>query len=86
MVLESDCCFTGSTGPEPALNNLTAFMRCPMQLFHYLEWFVAREGAKFRWTVILNREKLISDVDITSLFGVGGLKKSKSECCGRSKK
>ena len=66
VVLESDWLFTGSTGPEPALNNLTAFMRCPMQLFHYLEWFVARVDG----TVILNREKLISDVDITSLFGV----------------
>ena len=66
IVLDSDWLFTGSTGVEPALNNITAFMRCPMQLFHYLEWFVERgDGSR-----VLNREKLINDVDIAQLFTV----------------
>lgn len=65
--LEEGWSFIGSGGKEPAITNLTAFMRAPMQLFEYLDWFVRDEGGK----VILNKEKVSHDIDdLGSLFTI----------------
>lgn len=65
--LEEDWAFIGSGGKEPAKTNLTAFMRAPMQLFNYLDWFIETSDGK----VTLNQEKMISDIDdLGSLFNM----------------
>ncbi|MYL47647.1 hypothetical protein GLV94_18570 [Virgibacillus halodenitrificans] len=65
--LEEGWSFIGSGGKEPAITNLTAFMRAPMQLFEYLDWFIKDEGGK----VILNIEKISNDIDdLGSLFTI----------------
>lgn len=66
VVLDDNWRFIGSGGPEPAINNLTAFMRCPMQLFDYLEWLIEKPDG----TRILDMEKITSDIDINQLFTV----------------
>ena len=66
--LEEDWSFIGSGGKAPAITNLTAFMRSPMQLFDYLDWFYEIEDGK----VILNQEKIATDIDdLDSLFSIG---------------
>lgn len=65
--LEEGWSFVGSGGKEPAITNLTAFMRAPMQLFNYLEWFTEADDGK----VILNQEKMANDIDdLSSMFTV----------------
>ena len=65
--LEEGWSFIGSGGKEPAITNLTAFMRAPMQLFNYLDWFIEDEAEK----VILNKEKMAYDIDdLDSLFTI----------------
>lgn len=65
--LEDGWSFVGSGGKEPAITNLTAFMRAPMQLFNYLEWFTEAGGEK----VMLNQEKMANDIgDLGSLFTI----------------
>lgn len=65
--LDEDWSFIGSGGKEPALTNLTAFMRAPMQLFDYLDWFVENSEGK----VLLNQEKMACDIDdLGSLFTI----------------
>lgn len=65
--LEEGWSFVGSGGKEPAITNLTAFMRAPMQLFNYLEWFTEADDGK----VILNQEKMTNDIDdLSSMFTV----------------
>ncbi|WP_342556973.1 hypothetical protein [Lysinibacillus sp. FSL P4-0201] len=65
--LEEGWSFIGSGGKEPAINNLTAFMRSPMQLFDYLDWFYEVEVGK----VILNQRKIATDIDdLDSLFTI----------------
>ncbi|WP_374187304.1 hypothetical protein ACEPPU_14515 [Priestia aryabhattai] len=62
--LEEGWSFIGAGGKEPALTNLTAFMRAPMQLFDYLDWFIeASEGR-----VTLNQEKMFHDICDLGLF------------------
>ncbi len=62
--LEEGWSFIGSGGKEPAITNLTAFMRAPMQLFDYLDWFIEDgEG-----NVILNQEKMLYDIDDLDSF------------------
>ncbi|MGH0777863.1 hypothetical protein ACQVQ8_12225 [Bacillus cereus] len=65
--LDEDWSFIGSGGKEPALTNLTAFMRAPMQLFDYLDWFVENSEGK----VLLNQKKMAYDIDdLGSLFTI----------------
>jgi len=59
LELDENWSFIGSGGKEPAKTNLTAFMRAPMQLFDYLDWFIQIEERK----VILNEEKVKDDID-----------------------
>lgn len=66
IILDENWQFIGSGGPVPAINNLTAFMRCPMQLFDYLEWFTEKEDG----TRIINLEKIPNNFDIMKLFVV----------------
>ena len=66
LILDDDWQFIGSGGPEPAIHNLTAFMRCPMQLFDYLEWLTEKADG----TRIINMQKITDDLNITKLFTV----------------
>ncbi|GFZ93768.1 hypothetical protein GCM10008018_45230 [Paenibacillus marchantiophytorum] len=66
IILEDEWQFIGSSGIEPAIHNLTAFMRCPMQLFDYLEWFVEMADG----TRILNINKISNDIDVKKLFNL----------------
>lgn len=66
LVLADDWRFVGSAGPEPAINNLTAFMRCPMQLFDYLDWFLEMKDGMRK----LDLEKITDDIEIHQLFTV----------------
>ena len=66
LVLDDNWQFIGSGGPEPAITNLTAFMRCPMQLFDFLEWLIEKPDG----TRILNMKKIAGDIAIKQLFTV----------------
>lgn len=67
IALEEGWSFIGSGGKEPAITNLTAFMRAPMQLFDYLDWFSEHGEGK----IIINQEKIAHDIgDLGSLFTI----------------
>jgi hypothetical protein len=62
--LDEDWMFVGSNGKEPAKTNISSFMRAPMQLFAYLDWFIEADVG----IIILNKEKMLEHIDSHFLF------------------
>ncbi len=62
--LDEDWMFVGSSGKEPAKTNISSFMRAPMQLFAYLDWFIEADVG----IIILNKEKMLEHIDSHFLF------------------
>jgi hypothetical protein len=87
--LEEDWAFVGSTGSEPAKTNLSSFMRAPMQLFQYLDWFLETNVG----ILVFNKEKAFEDMGPGSLFTIADAQsiseiewlkqKIQEECDGR---
>jgi hypothetical protein len=58
VTLEADWRFTGVNSPLPTAKDLSSLMACPLDLFHYLGWFIASPGGEVR----LDRDRVVLDL------------------------